>query len=311
MTAWYYSDAQRNRHGPVAASDLAALHAGGGLAPDVLVWREGLAEWRPWRELMGEVLQTGPAAAPARFAVAGADAPAHVTGNPCELAERGSPYAAPRAVLAQASDWQAGGAVVYAGFWKRAAASVIDSFIVGTVGVAMQMLIMVVAFGGIAAMGADDPSALFGSGAGMAGLAALYLVPLAMQAVYFAGFHSSGWQATPGKRAVGIKVTAEDGRPIGFWRGIGRYAATILSALILMIGYFMAAFTDRKRALHDMVANTLVVDRWAFTAHPERQRPELGTVTTVILVVGALLVLGYLALVVALVVFAGMSGLGG
>ena len=50
MSQWYYSDYERNRHGPVAASDLADLHHAGQLQPDTLVWREGMPQWRAWRE---------------------------------------------------------------------------------------------------------------------------------------------------------------------------------------------------------------------------------------------------------------------
>jgi hypothetical protein len=107
--------------------------------------------------------------------------------------------------------------------------------------------------------------------------------------------------------AVGIKVTGEDGQRISFARGIGRFFALILSTLILYIGFIMAGFTDRKRALHDMICSTLVVDQWAFTAHPERQRRELGTVTTVILVIGGLLVLAYIGLMVLIGVMAAMG----
>ena len=53
-------------------------------------------------------------------------------------------------------------------------------------------------------------------------------------------------------------------------------ATASLSYLTLYIGFLMAAFTERKQALHDMVAGTLVVDRWAYTEHPELQRRGLG-----------------------------------
>jgi uncharacterized RDD family membrane protein YckC len=50
-----------------------------------------------------------------------------------------------------------------------------------------------------------------------------------------------------------------NGSRISFGRANGRYWAKILSAVILMIGYLMAAFTERKQALHDILAETLVV----------------------------------------------------
>jgi uncharacterized RDD family membrane protein YckC len=70
---------------------------------------------------------------------------------------------------------------------------------------------------------------------------------------------SSAKQATVGKMALGIIVTDLDGRRIGFGRATGRYFAKILSALTLGIGFLMAGFTERKQALHDMVASCLVI----------------------------------------------------
>src|SRR3546814_1500810 len=81
--------------------------------------------------------------------------------------------------------------------------------------------------------------------------------------------------------AIGIKVVRSDGPGCGFWRGFARYFASILSAILLCIGYLMVAFTERKQALHDMICDTVVVDQWAFTAHPDQQREELGTVAWV------------------------------
>jgi uncharacterized RDD family membrane protein YckC len=308
MTQWYYSDYERNRHGPVSAGDLADLHSNGQLAPDTLVWREGLSQWQPWRTLVGEVIQGAgrPALASASFATASATAPAAAGANPYSAAEPASPYAPPRAVLHDAGDYVVGGEVVYAGFWKRFAAIVIDSFVVGIVGGIVQMLLMGMFFGVGVGMG-GDPASLFASAGSIALLALVYLIPIGMQAIYFAMFHASGSQATLGKMAVGIKVTDEDGQRISFARGIGRYFATIPSALILFVGYIMAAFTDRKRALHDMIAGTLVVDRWAFTSHPERQRDELGTVTIVILVISGLLFVGYFALIGLALALAGAA----
>lgn len=301
MNAWYYSDAQRNRMGPVAADDLAELHANGQLAPEILVWREGLPDWKPWREVMAEVLGTAPSPrgpiAPA-FAVASGDAPAGASGNPYEIVERApaTPYAAPRAAVIQPHDFHAGGTVVYAGFWKRFAAYFIDSLVIGIAGFIVQMVLFGVFFGGMAAF-SGNPSGLFSSGLGIAGLVAVYVIPLTIYASYFAAMHASARQATLGKMAVGIKVTDEAGHPISFARGFGRYFAQLLSSIILMVGFIMAGFTDRKRALHDMICGTLVVDAWAFTSHPERQRTELGTVTVVIISIAALFVVGYIVLI--------------
>lgn len=77
--------------------------------------------------------------------------------------------------------------------------------------------------------------------------------------LYYAGLHSSEWQASVGKRALGLKVVDEDGKRISFARATGRYFAGILSALPLGFGYLMVAFTQRKQGLHDFIAGTMVV----------------------------------------------------
>jgi uncharacterized RDD family membrane protein YckC len=68
-------------------------------------------------------------------------------------------------------------------------------------------------------------------------------------------------QATPGKMIVGIKVTDMNGTPITFGRATGRYFAKIISSLTFGVGYIMAAFTQQKQALHDIISGCLVVDR--------------------------------------------------
>ncbi|AXK73400.1 RDD family protein [Lysobacter sp. TY2-98] len=304
MSTWYYSDAQRNRLGPVGSDDLAQLHANGQLAPEVLVWREGMPEWKPWRDVMAEVIGAGAAAvgvappAPPRATFAVADDGGGR--NPYEVVERvtspASPYAAPAASLSSHAAIVHDGEVVYAGFWKRYSAYIIDSFIVGIVGFIVQMVVAGVVFGGMAAL-QSNPTEAFGTTGGIIGLIAMYVTPLLLQAAYFGFFHASANQATLGKMAIGIKLTDDRGGHISFWRGFGRYFAMILSTLILFIGFVMAGFTDRKRALHDMICSTLVVDKWAFTNHPERQRRELGVVTIVIMVLSLLAIVGYFALI--------------
>jgi uncharacterized RDD family membrane protein YckC len=79
--------------------------------------------------------------------------------------------------------------------------------------------------------------------------------------LYYSVMESSPWQATLGKRALGLQVTDLQGRRISFGRATGRYFAKIVSGLTLSIGYLMAGFTRRKQALHDIIAECLVVRR--------------------------------------------------
>lgn len=122
----------------------------------------------------------------------------------------------------------------YAGFWKRFVAWVIDAIMLAIVGVIINLIF-------------DQNSAA--------------LISTLVGWGYFAGMESSGRQATLGKSVMGIVVTDVSGQRISFLRATGRYFAKILSAIILFIGFIMAAFTARKQALHDMIASTLVVSR--------------------------------------------------
>jgi len=77
--------------------------------------------------------------------------------------------------------------------------------------------------------------------------------------LYEAGMESSSKQATLGNMALAVKVTDLHGRRISFAPATGQHFAKILSGMILLIGYIMAGFTERKQALHDMIAG-----RWSF-----------------------------------------------
>jgi uncharacterized RDD family membrane protein YckC len=80
--------------------------------------------------------------------------------------------------------------------------------------------------------------------------------------LYFAYLESGEKQATWGKQILGLYVTDLSGNPISFGRASGRFFAKIISGLIpFAIGYIMAGFTERRQALHDMIASCLVLRR--------------------------------------------------
>jgi Tfp pilus assembly major pilin PilA len=116
--------------------------------------------------------------------------------------------------------------------------------------------------------------------------------------LYFALLESSGWQATVGKRALGIKVTTVDGQRIGFGQATGRYFAKILSGLTLCIGFLMVAWTQKRQGLHDKIAGTLVLHQ---AAGAERvsgaplARPIPGWAIAVIVLGAAIFPLGIIA----------------
>lgn len=143
----------------------------------------------------------------------------------------------------------------YAGFGRRLAARLIDYLILGTASMILQGLLGVAGLGGSldAPQRPEDWIAIFG----IIGMSTGVNVVCAW--LYEALLMSSQWQATLGKRALGIVVTDENGERISFARATGRHFATWISGLLLFIGYLMQPFTPKKQALHDMIAGTLAV----------------------------------------------------
>lgn len=300
MSEWYYADAANARQGPVDAATLVRLRLQGQLGWETLVWREGMADWRPMRDFAAELAQAddrGPLLSTGDGSVVdagGATDPAPASAQPV------SPYAPPTATVSGDPAVVLGGEVVYAGFWKRFAALTIDSFIIGAAFYAVFFaLMLVVGFGSFAAL---DGGGAIGTGFAVA-MTLGYLCYPVISGLYYVLMESSAQQATLGKLAVGIKVVGTQGGRIGRGNALGRWVSHLLCYFTAYIGYLMAAFTDRKQGLHDMVASTLVVDKWAYTDRPDLQRRELGAVTWIVLVIGGgLILLSLLGIVAAVAI---------
>lgn len=297
---WYGVNAARERLGPMTADEMRRRFESGELQRRSLVWQAGMAQWQPLESMadaLGIVLASErPAVEPPSL-----DTPRP---HPATVITAETPRApAADAAMAQAyaasaRDASATGGidtddVVDAGFLRRFAAFIVDSFILGIAMWALILLmVLLLGFGvaGIATM--FESSSRGGVPEGpllWVFVIGFYVLPILMQGAYHIAFTGSAWQATPGKRLLGIKVVDEDGQRITLARSTGRWFAAALSYLTFYIGFLMAAFTDRKRALHDMVASTRVVDQWAYTANPERQQRGLGGCAIAIIVGGLLL----------------------
>lgn len=83
----------------------------------------------------------------------------------------------------------------------------------------------------------------------------------ALKWLYFTQLESLPIRATVGKRLMGIMVTDLNGDRISFGRANGRYLSKYLSLITLLIGFLMPAFTKKKQALHDKIAETVVVKK--------------------------------------------------
>ncbi|MCI0490443.1 MAG: RDD family protein [Blastocatellia bacterium] len=140
----------------------------------------------------------------------------------------------------------------YAGFWKRFAASLIDSLIVSVLwGI---LLVLHIAL--------KESRILDGDGEEIS-LVIIMILPVIFTWLYASLMESSPARGTLGKMALGIAVTGPTGSRISFGRATGRHFGKILSSMFFGFGYLMAAFTEKKQALHDLMAGCLVVNKKA------------------------------------------------
>ncbi|MGZ5032819.1 MAG: RDD family protein [Usitatibacter sp.] len=139
----------------------------------------------------------------------------------------------------------------YSGFWRRAAALVIDNFV---------LLLPLIAL-------------------------SYYVHPLlgvALILAYGAYFEASERRATPGKIACGIVVTGLEGERISFPRALGRQVLKLLgnalSAITWLVFFLPAMFTRRHQGLHDLIVSTVV-----------RRQPGRGIPDIAVAILGGLL----------------------
>jgi uncharacterized RDD family membrane protein YckC/Tfp pilus assembly major pilin PilA len=161
-----------------------------------------------------------------------------------------SPYSAPRAATSPAA---AHTADIFAGFWLRLVAAILDAIIINVV-------FWVISFTLIAGVASSGDSTTVG-----VATVAIYILSIVGNWLYFALMESSSKQATVGKMALGLKVVDEQGERVGFGRATGRHFGKLISSLIIGIGFLMAAWTRKRQCLHDILASSLVVRNSAST----------------------------------------------
>ncbi len=174
---------------------------GGTRAAHSLVWRDGLETWQPLAAMASELDVASALLGHAGHAAGSATSPAADV-----------PYAPPTAPLAPNSSLSPGD-VVPAGFWRRGAWPAVHRLDGGGLRLlpGAHRRRVVLGIGGSLLLRNQDSTegmaAMFGSM-----MALVYLLYPVISAAYYAGFESSGKQATLGKMAVGIKVTDAEGR---------------------------------------------------------------------------------------------------
>lgn len=241
---WYYEGSQKSV-GPISEEEFHALIKDGTINNSTLVWNSTMTDWKKYGELNGPSAEN--------------------TGRATSIcAECGRSFLR-EDMIKYGDSWVCAeckpvfiqkikeGVTVkqmdYAGFWIRFGASIIDGIITGVVN-----LLISIGFGAMAAVvsSSSDPSNAFIFSV-IGTLLSLCIT------IGYETFFIGKWGATIGKMACGLKVVTPEGDKITYLRAFARYFAKIVSSLILLIGYIMAAFDDEKRALHDRICDTRVV----------------------------------------------------
>ncbi len=154
--------------------------------------------------------------------------------------------------------------VEYAGFWLRFLALLIDNVVMG-IGFVLILIPLIFLTGLRGFLGEFHPNEDINN-VGISMLIGLVFlaatVSLLLTWLYHALMESSEWQATVGKKLLGLVVTDMAGNRVSFGRSSGRHFGKMITNLVpAFIGYLMAGFTEKKQALHDMMAGCLVLRR--------------------------------------------------
>ncbi len=266
---WYYATDGRQQ-GPVDDTVFDGLITSGVLGPESVVWRPGMADWVPLAKAAPEKFAAPPPTLSPDSTGLGASPgpgprvePGLAVGseNQQDCAECGRLFGEedlltleaqrvcggckPLAVAKVREGLRIGHAWFPAMLSKRTGAFMLDGFILYLVASGVQGAISV----GFAALGSPLWGAVIGT-----------VVGLCVNAAYFIFFWKK-YGASPGKMAVGLKIVGPGGEPLSWKRATYRYLGSVVSSLMMYIGYLMAFLDEDRRALHDRMAQTLVVQR--------------------------------------------------
>lgn len=144
---------------------------------------------------------------------------------------------------------------IYAGFWRRLVAAVLDQIILLVGRGVIYGIITLIVYAVLYLF--DIKQFTIPVIAILAGC--IFFLDIWMTWIYFALMESSSMMGSLGKLAMGIRVCGMDKRQLTFEEATVRYFAKLVSRLTLMIGYLLAAFSSKKQALHDFIGKSVVV----------------------------------------------------
>ncbi len=255
---WHYVENGQSV-GPVDEAVLRERASSGLLGPADLVWTEGMPDWVA-AGTVPQIITSGPDATFPSGDITTQQAP-----EPRDVSSGNDASATYLHPVQHGQTMPR--ALTYAGFWKRAVAYILDQLILAIAAMMVACVLGIVLVPLIVSSGVQSEQAINRlveqkmQDYEMLISIVSWIINIIGIWLYHALMESSRWQATPGKLALGIRVTDLNGHRISFGRATGRHCSKAISVITLGIGWIMAAFTEKKQALHDMVAGCLVINK--------------------------------------------------
>lgn len=253
---WFY-ESNNDKKGPVSVAALTQLVEQGVITNETLVWRAGFDGWQPYGAIAEVEGLTTAGAEPDPdteiCVVSGKRYPrremVEYEGKWIGAEHRDTFFQRLREGVPLETDSLVPGPYGYGEFWRRFVAVLVDGIIMSVVGFIVGAAAGVL--GAATGMMSTEAGALLFQ-------VLLQLVSIALGIIYEVAFIRK-YDATPGKLAMGLKLVRANGDRLSVGRIIGRYFAKWVSALILCIGYLMAAWDPEHRTLHDRMCDTRVI----------------------------------------------------
>ena len=235
---WYYATGQ-DRRGPVSGEQFQELVSTGQITPQTLVWNESMTAWQAWGSLQPPAIA---AAAPGPLA-------------PIPLAPLPTAPAPSMASPAESFPAMEPG-LVYANFWQRAAARIIDQILMALIALPIVVLIaMAIFYQRISSGSLDMENPMVNLVIQFVTLGVFSVVVLPYQTISI-----GRWGQTMGKRLLGIEVVMPDGSRPSYACALGRSALEfLLLNCTCCLGYLVMLFDNQNRTLQDFACNTRVV----------------------------------------------------
>ena len=248
--SWHYA-IDDDKRGPVSADEIARLNLEGTISGDTLLWKEGMEDWQPYRNVANEIHAFATGVAEENLDTAVCAYSGKILPRP-EMVPYGDVFIAPEHKDAfvqqlmetgQTAIEESAGEMQYAGFWWRFLASMIDYFVLIIPSMVCMIPYFIISFGQMTTQAA--PEAETNPLAGWTvGITAAYFAGLLGQLVLNAFYHT--WmlgkhQATLGKIAIGAKVVRQDGSAITYGRAFGRWAGKSMLNGFIVTAFVLAA----------------------------------------------------------------------